>query len=57
MIKRKLALFLLKIIVKKAGKEKELKKESFVKRAYSDMIKSYNYTIMFLEAEIKSNKK
>lgn len=52
-----LTILLLRLQVKLATKRKNKFNESFIVRAYDDMIKSYNTSIIFLEAKIDSKKK
>lgn len=52
-----LIIILLRLQVKLAIKRKNKFKETFILRAYDDMIKSYNTSIIFLEAQIDSKKK
>ena len=54
---KKLALFLMKYNLKRAKLKQENETNSIVRNAYGYLIESYESTIMFLKAEIKSNKK
>ena len=54
---KKLALFLMRYNLKRAKLKQENETNSIVRYAYGYLIESYESTIMFLEAEIISNKK
>ena len=54
---KKLTLFLMRYNLKRAKLKQENETNSIIRHAYDYLIKSYESTIMFLEAEIKSNKK
>jgi hypothetical protein len=43
----------MKYQLKKAKKQKTKQEHSFMKRAFNDMIKSYESAILFLEADSK----
>lgn len=48
-----ITLKLMKYQLKKAKKQVDKHEYSFIKRAFGDMVKSYESTIMFLEANSK----
>jgi hypothetical protein len=51
---KKLTLWLMKYNLKQAIKKQELEENTIIKAAYNNLIKNYKDTIMFLDAEIKS---
>ena len=53
---KKLIVWLMKRNLKNAAKKHENESNSIVKSAYANMIKNYKNTIMYLEAEITSEK-
>lgn len=54
---KKLTIWLMKYNLKNAIKKQKKENNSIVKSAYNNLIKNYKDTIMFLEAEIDSEKR
>ena len=53
---KKLTVWLMKRNLKNAIKKHENETNTIVKSAYANLVKNYEDTIMYLEAEIASNK-
>lgn len=53
----RIIIILLKIVIKRTTKKRELIDNSIVLKAYDHMLRNYNGTIDFLEAQIESHKK